>query len=127
MSGRRRYWFKAMLLLSGHFAENLDVDRGVGEFRGDLERAAQSLHIASQAADIDIATLLQLCDSRLLHIECACQILLSFFGPRAARVAPSLRELSLSLHLAGTAFWAILLCKVSDEKGRERKLLPFGF
>lgn len=29
MYSRRLYWFKAMLLLSGQFAEILDVDRGV--------------------------------------------------------------------------------------------------
>lgn len=63
MYSRRLYWFKAMLLLSGQFAEILDVDRGVRKPCRNLQRAAQCFDITSQIADINVGALLQLCEA----------------------------------------------------------------
>jgi hypothetical protein len=53
-----------LLLSRSWLAETLDADRGVGKARGDLQRAAKGLDIASQIADIDVGTLLQLGNSQ---------------------------------------------------------------
>jgi hypothetical protein len=103
-----------LLLSRSWLAETLDADRGVGKARGDLQRVAKGLDIASQIADIDVGTLLQLgnsqCGSRVPVGQKGCHALRPTRMRRPWSVTPSTQtKVGLAVKATSVAKYAMTL------------------